>query len=267
VENNIKRGCLLMKCFLDEYMNKDNFDFILTIDCEGYNFDKNLENNVLNLEKLLKLNSDNNIYTLLFITPYFAEMMGKLNLIEKIKSNYKVIFGLHIHPNNLPEHIEKSCPFIKYDEDLLSYYSYDEQKLIIKHCYEYITNLGIEPITAFRGGYFSIDDNTEKILSEITPIRYESHNIYRPEYKVTKNILTPLPVYAQNENEELRLEYFNIEKLSEMVKRGISENKKLFGITHSYLLDPNDFHYKRDNIQPSIYERMRVLIDIMNNNK
>lgn len=256
-----------MKYFLDQYMKKNNFDFILTIDCEGYNFDKNLKNNVLNLERLLKLNSDNNIYTLLFITPYFAEMMDKLNLIEKIKNNYKVIFGLHIHPNNLPEHIENKCPFIKNDEDLISFYSYDEQKLIIKYCYEYITKLGIEPLSAFRGGYFSIDDNTEKILSEITPIRYESHNIYRPEYKATKNILTPLPVYAQDVNEELRLEYFNIEKLSEMLKKGISENKKLFGITHSYLLDPNDFHYKRDNIQLNIHERMEILIGIINKNK
>ncbi|MBZ9687201.1 hypothetical protein G9F72_012785 [Clostridium estertheticum] len=256
-----------MKYFLDNYIKKTNFDFILTIDCEGYNFDKNLKNNVLNLEKLLKLNSDNNIYTLLFITPFFAKMMNELDLIEKIKKNYKVIFGLHIHPNNLPDSIEKLFPFIKKDEDLIAKYSYDEQKLIIKQCYEYILKLGIEPIEAFRGGYFSIDDNTEKILFEISPIKYESHNIYRPEYKVTENVLTSLPVYAENENEELRLEYFSIEKLSEMLTKGILENKKLFGITHSYLLDSNDFHYKRDNIKLDIHERMNILIDIINNNR
>lgn len=253
-----------MEYFLDKYLKKPNFDFILTIDCEGYNFDKNLKNNVLNLERLLKLNSENNIYTLLFITPYFAKMMYELNLIEKIKEDYKVIFGLHIHPNNLPEPIEKLLPFIKSDEDLISYYSYDEQKLIIKHCYEYISNLGIEHIEAFRGGYFSIDDNTEKILSELTTIKYESHNVYRPQYKATKNILTSLPVYAQNEDQELRLEYFNIEILSEMLVKGIDENKKIFGITHSYLLDPNDFHYKRDNIDLDIYERMKILINVIN---
>lgn len=253
-----------MEYFLDTYIKEPNFDFILTMDCEGYNFDKNLKNNVLNLERLLKLNSKNNIYTLLFITPYFAEMMNELNLIEKIKKDYKVIFGLHIHPNNLPKHIEKFCPFIKEDEDLISYYSYDEQKLIIKHCYEYISKLGIEPIEAFRGGYFSIDNNTEKVLSELTTIKYESHNIYRPQYKVTENILTSLPVYAQNENEELRLEYSNIEKLSEMLTKGIAEKKKLFAITHSYLLDPNDFHYKRDNLELSIHETMNILINIIN---
>ncbi|MCB2339405.1 polysaccharide deacetylase family protein [Clostridium estertheticum] len=256
-----------MKYFLDKYLKKTNFDFILTIDCEGYNFDKNLKNNVLNLESLLKLNSENNIYTLLFITPYFAQMLKEVNLIEKIKNNYKVIFGLHIHPNNLPEEIEKHCTFIKSDEDLLSYYSYDQQKLIIKYCYEYILKLGIEPIQAFRGGYFSIDDNTTKILNELTDIKYESHNVYRPEYKVIKNELTPLSVYAQNETEELRLEYFNTKKLSEMLQKGIDENKKLFGITHSYLLDPNDFHYKRDNIKPNIHERMKILIDIINKNR
>ncbi|MBU3144240.1 hypothetical protein [Clostridium sp. CF012] len=256
-----------MEYFLDNYIKKPSFDFMLTIDCEGYNFDKNLKSNVLNLEKLLKLNSENNIYTLLFITPYFAEMMKELNLIEKIKRNYKVIFGLHIHPNNLPESIEKLCPFIEKNEDLIANYSYDEQKIIIKHSYEYISKLGIDPIQAFRGGYFSIDDNTEKILAGLTPIKYESHNIYRPQYKVTKNVLTSLPVYAKNENEELRLEYFNIEKLSEMLTKGILENKKLFGITHSYLLDSNDFHYKRDNIKLDIHERMSILIDIINKYK
>ena len=256
-----------MKYFLNNHDKKSNFEFVLTIDCEGYNFDKNLKNNVLNLERLLKLNSENNIYTLLFITPYFAEMLNELNLVEKLKKNYKVIFGLHIHPNNLPEGIEKYCPFIKSDEDLISYYSYDEQKLIIKHCYEYIIKLGIEPIEAFRGGYFSIDDNTQKILSELTPIKFESHNIYRPEYKVTKNILTSLPVFAENENKELRLEYFNIEKLSEMLTNALGGNRQLFGITHSYLLDPNDSHYKRDNVAPDIYERMNILIDIINKYK
>lgn len=256
-----------MKYFLDEYIKTLNFDFILTIDCEGYNFDKNLKNNVLNLEKLLKLNSENNIYTLLFITPFFAEMIKKLNLIEKIKNNYKVIFGLHIHPNNLPQHIENVCPFIKTDEDLISYYSYEEQKVIITECYQYLLKLGIEPIEAFRGGYFSINDNTAKILQELTPIKFESHNTYRSEYKLKEKLLTSLPVYAQNENEELRLEYYDIKKFSEILTKGIRENIKLFGITHSYLLDPLDIHYKRDNIEQNIYERMKILIKIINNNR
>lgn len=256
-----------MKYILDKYIQKPSFDLILTIDCEGYNFDKNLRNNVLNLEKLLKLNTDNNIYTLLFITPFFAEMMNNLNLIERIKDNYKVIFGLHIHPNNLPEHIKKLCPFIKKDEDLISYYSYEHQKKIIKHCYEYIYSLGIKPIEAFRGGYFSIDDNTAKILKELTPIKYESHNIYRPEYKLKQNILTSLPVYSPDKNDELRLEYYSIDKLSDLLTLGLIENKKLFAITHSYLLDPLDVHYKRDNINQSIYERMEIFIDIIKNYK
>jgi len=256
-----------MQYFLDKHIKMPYFDFILTIDCEGYNFDNNLKNNVLNLEKLLKLNSENNIYTLLFITPFFAEMMKKLNLIEKIKNNYKVIFGLHIHPNNLPEHIDNLCPFIKKDEDLMSYYSYDEQKIIITQCYQYISKLGVEPIEAYRGGYFSIDDNTAKILHDLTSIKYESHNIYRPEYKLTKKILTSLPVYAQNENNELRLEYYNIDKISKLLTQGIMENKKLFAITHSYLLDENDLHYKRDKIEQNIHERMKILINIINRHR
>jgi len=80
-------------------------------------------------------------------------------------------------------------------------------------------------------------------------------------------ILTPLPVYAKNQNDELRLEYYSIEKLSDILKQGIKENKILFGITHSYLLDPDDFHYKRDNIDLNIYERMKILIGIINKHR
>ena len=76
-----------------------------------------------------------------------------------------------------------------------------------------------------------------------------------------------MPVYAQNENEELRLEYYNTEKISEILTQGIMENKKIFGITHSYLLDPDDFHYKRDNIEQNIYERMKRLINIINEHR
>ena len=81
---------------------------MVSMDCEGTNYDKNLENNVLNLERFLKLATNNNITCILFITPYFADMLSKLKLIDKIKENYKVIFGLHIHPDNLPEDIAKS---------------------------------------------------------------------------------------------------------------------------------------------------------------
>ncbi|WP_125152941.1 hypothetical protein [Clostridium rectalis] len=251
---------------LNKLFKDSGFQFALSIDCEGTNFDKNLENNVGNLEKILELTSVNNIYTILFITPYFAEMLCKLNLTEKIK-NYKVIFGLHIHPDNLPKKILNFCPFIRKNEEYLTAYSYPEQKMIIKHCMDYLTNKGITPIEIFRGGYFSMDDNTSKALSEATNITYESHNIYRQQYKITKNILTPIPVYAFNDKEELRLEYFSLDKLVLMLQNAIKKNNKTLAITHSYLLDPTDHHYKRDGIKKDIHIRLNELIQIINLNK
>jgi len=247
---------------IEKLVNKEGFAFALSIDCEGTNFDKNLENNAKNLERLLRLNSKNNIYTILFITPYFADMLCKLNLVEKIKQ-YKVIFGLHIHPDNLPEEIKIHCPFINHEEKLLAAYSYEEQKIIIKHSMDYLYGKGINPIEIFRGGYFSMDDNTSKALKELTDINYESHNIYRKQYKVTKNLLTPVPVYAFDSNEELRLEYFSTEKLVQMLAEAIKDNKKALGITHSYLLDPEDLHYKRDNIAKDIHYRLKELIKVI----
>ncbi|WP_027623135.1 hypothetical protein [Clostridium lundense] len=247
---------------IEKLVNAKGFQFALSMDCEGTNFDKNLENNTKNLERLLRLNSKNNIYTILFITPYFADMLSKLNLVEKIK-DFKVIFGLHVHPDNLPDEIKCHLDFIKDDEELLTAYSYEEQKEIIKYSMDYLHHKGITPIEIFRGGYFSMDDDTSKALIELTDIKYESHNIYREQYKVTKNILTPVPVYAFNNNEELRLEYFTTEKLVQMLAQAIKDNKKALGITHSYLLDPEDFHYKRDNITKDIHFRLKELIKVI----
>lgn len=109
-----------------------------------------------------------------------------------------------------------------------------------------------------------MDDNTTKCLIELTNIRYESHNIYREQYKVTENLLSPLPVYAFDDKEELRLEYFSTEKLVELLINAIKEDKKALGITHSYLLDPEDFHYKRDNIKEDIHFRLNKLIKVIN---
>lgn len=241
-------------------IEKPGFDYFQTFDCEGPNFDKNLKNNVLNLERFLKLDTEHNIYSILFITPYFAEMMKCLNLVEKIKSEYMVVFGLHIHPNNLPPEINKKCPFIKSDIDLISEYNLEEQKTIISNSYGYLKRLGIWPIEGFRGGYFSIDDNTEKALQEVTDIYFESHNINRREYRVKNPMVKQLPVYAKDDKEEFRLEYFNTEKIIKMLDKAKKENVKVTGITHSYLFDDNDFHYIRDKIESPAYIRLKELL-------
>lgn len=244
----------------DSIIRRNGFDFILTIDCEGTNFDKNLEKNVLNLEKHLKLTTKYNVYTVLFITPYFADMLFKLNLVEKIKKDYKVIFGLHIHPDNLPYEILIKCPFIREDEKLLSSYTYNEQNLIITNCIKYLKKRGIAPV-GFRGGYFSINDDTERILYYKGYAKWESHNLFRDEYMVSEPILYPLPVYTNKNKEEFRLEDYSSEKLIEMVRAAALEDKIITAITHSYLFYDKDFHYKRDNIDESIYERLKKILE------
>ncbi len=250
----------IYSCDINHLFKNDGFEFAVSMDCEGTNYDKNLENNILNLERFLKLATDNNITTILFITPFFADMLSKLNLVDKIKKNYKVIFGLHIHPDNLPEEIASKCSFIRPDEEYLAAYNYHEQKQIINLCMKYLDSKSIEPIQIYRGGCFSMNENTSKILTEITNIKYESHNPYREQYTPLNGLLNPLPVYALSRNEELRLEFFTTEKLQHMISEAYDNQEKTIAITHSYMLDPNDFHYERDAIVDDIHTRLEKII-------
>ncbi|SEF40596.1 hypothetical protein SAMN05660865_00164 [Caloramator fervidus] len=245
-----------------EKIKEEGFQFYLSIDCEGPNFDKNLIKNINNMEKFLKLCTLNNIYTILFITPKFAKTLYELNLVDTIKK-YKVIFGLHIHPEDLPDKIIEKCPFINPKIELISDYPFEEQKQIILNCIDYLTEHGISPIEAYRGGYFSMNDDTQRVLKNYTNIKWESHNIYRKQYNVTKHLIESIPVYAKSNTYELRLEYFDIETLKDMLINAIKNKDKVVAITHSYLFDENDFHYKRDNIKEPIYFRLQKLIDVI----
>jgi len=40
----------------------------------------------------------------------------------------------------------------------------EEQKQIILNCIDYLAEHGISPIEAYRGGYFSMNDDTQKVL-------------------------------------------------------------------------------------------------------
>lgn len=246
--------------YLENILEDKECKLILTMDCEGTNFDKNLESNVLNLKKFLELTTKNNVYMILFITPYFADMLYRLNLVYEIKKNYKVIFGLHIHPNNFPEEIQNVCSFAREDVDEISFYSFEQQKLMIKEAMEYLRRRDVFPLQIFRGGYFSMNNDTAKALIEVSDIRWESHNIYRQEYNVNKQVIKSLPVHAFNKDLEFRLEYFNMEELLKMTREALNNNTRIIGITHSYLLDSNDLHYERDGIEGSIYSRLEGII-------
>lgn len=246
--------------YIENILEDANCKFIITMDCEGNNFDKNLKGNVLNLKRLLKLTAKYNIYTILFITPYFADILYRMNLVDEIKKEYKVIFGLHIHPNNFPPEILNICSFVREDIDEIAYYSLEEQKIMIKESIEYMKKRGISPLKIFRGGYFSMNDDTARALIEVSDIRWESHNIYRHQYNVTTPLIKSLPVYAFDKDMEFRLEYFSKDKLLDMTREALESNTRIVAITHSYLLDDNDVHYKRDAIEGSIYSRLEEIL-------
>lgn len=229
---------------LNEILGRKGFKFVLTMDCEGYNFDKQLKDNVLNLERFLDQNTKAGIATVLFTTPHFGNMLYQLKLVERIRRDYNVIFGLHIHPNDFPPEIQEYCSFATKEEDLIGAYGYEQQLLMVRHSVQYLNERGITELQAYRGGYFSMTDVTSKALKVLTDIGFESHNIYRSQYQVTENLLKPFPVYAFDDQEEFRLEYFDTGKLINMLQGAVEKKSDLIAITHSYLLKDDDIHLK-----------------------
>ena len=139
--------------------------------------------------------------------------------------------------------------------------------LIIRESIEYLKEREIFPLQIFRGGYFSINDDTARALTQMSKISWESHNIHRHQYNITKPVLKALPVYAKDKDRELRLEYFNKDELLHMVSEGLQENMRMVGITHSYLLDDGDLHYERDGIEGSIYSRLEGILKEISKHK
>jgi hypothetical protein len=245
---------------IDRLFKDTGFELALSMDCEGTNYDRNLDGNVSNLERFLALATDNGITTILFVTPRFSDKLREHGLAQRLPKDYRVIYGLHIHPDNLPDSIASRCPFLRPEEEFLASYSRQEQELIITLSYSYLSRNGINPIQIFRGGCFSMNTDTAELLLQHTPIRHESHNPFREQYDVRPGLLEPLPVYALSRDEELRLEFFSTSKLQDMLSKAITAKAKTLAITHSYMLDPADFHYARDGIVDDIHQRLAALI-------
>lgn len=245
---------------IETLFQSDGFELVLSMDCEGTNYDRNLDGNVANLQRFLDLATGNGLSTILFVTPHFSDKLREHGLAERLSKDYQVIYGLHIHPDNLPDSIASQCPFLRPGEEFLASYGRAEQERIITLSYAYLSRNGISPIQIFRGGCFSMNTDTAELLLQHTPIRYESHNPFREQYEARPGLLEPLPVYAVSRNEELRLEFFTTGKLQEMLAGAIARKAKTLAITHSYMLDPADFHYARDGIVDDIHQRLASLI-------
>jgi hypothetical protein len=248
---------------VSDLFEDDGFEFAVSMDCEGTNYDKNLDANVLNLERFVSKASEHGIRVVLFVTPIFADALRRHGLAERLPRDYRVIYGLHIHPDNLPGSIAKDCPFLRPGEEYLASYTREEQRSIIAPAADYLEECGVFPLQAFRGGCFSMNDDTAAVVLEETSIRAESHNPFREQYSVTSGGLRSLPVYALSRDEEFRLEFFTTEKLRSMLSDAIAKDSKVMAITHSYMLDPDDFHYGRDGIVDDIHTRLARLIDTM----
>ena len=246
---------------VEDLFRSEGFELVLSMDCEGTNYDRNLDGNIDWLERFLSRATGAGLTTILFITPYFADALRRKGLAERLAREYRTIFGMHIHPDNLPEEIAGSCPFLRAGEEYLASYSRAQQESIILRVQDYLHERGVRPLQAFRGGCFSMNEDTADILLTRTEIRHESHNPFREQYTVRSGRLRSLPVFALDRDEELRLEFFTTERLCAMLEGAIRTRSKALAITHSYMLDPGDFHYSRDGIVDSIHERLGRLVE------
>ncbi len=248
---------------IDDVFKQSGFEFALSMDCEGTNYDKNIDGNVVQLERFLAKASENGIATILFVTPTFAEALRRHGLAQRLPREYRVVYGLHIHPDSLPDDIAAACPFLRQGEEILASYTREEQRSIIVPAVHYLKERGVWPLQTYRGGCFSMSDDTAAVLLEETSIRAESHNPHREQYTARSADFRSLPVYALDRDEEFRLEFFSTQKLCSMLSEARSQEKKVMAITHSYMLDPNDYHYKRDGIVDDIHTRLKALIETM----
>lgn len=249
-------------CRIQDLFSGEGFELAVSIDCEGTNFDRDMDANMDYLEAFLGRATDAGVATLLFVTPLYAAKLAERGLAERLPREYRVIYGLHIHPENLAPELAAKLPFLQPDEEFLAGYGYEEQARIIRLCYAYLRERGVIPLQIYRGGCFSMNDDTAKALIEHTDIRWESHNPYREHYSARSPAFKSVPVYALSRDEELRLEFFTLDRLKAMLEGGVAAKAKTLAITHSYMLNPKDFHYARDGIAESVHERLQALIEL-----
>jgi len=238
---------------------------ILTIDCEGTNYDQDVKGSIECMSKFLDICLTHNVKTILFLTGIFADEFFKQDMYDKYKS--KVEFGLHIHPDNLPDSIVKTLNFST-SRELLADYSKSQKYEIIKKSYAYLKDLGVENIKYFRGGLFSCDTDMLSCIEEYCPdIQLESHNLFRDEYKVNNdpkekkyigNII-PLPVSSYVDGKYVCLENMTYDEL--VTNCCYFEFDKTIMLTHSYMFKQDAFRYKRDNIAEHINIKFKRLLD------
>lgn len=141
---------------------------VMTMDCESAKVDmsdhgylmsssgpSNYEQSEKSIRGFLKGTKDAGYPTTLFLHPEVARENRKLVLEAKEKGT---CLGLHIHPYKLANS--------EYTHDLGAY-SADEQRVILqKSISVWEDALGEKPVY-FRGGYFSANDNTFRVLEEL----------------------------------------------------------------------------------------------------
>jgi len=236
---------------------------IITIDCEGTNYDSDIKGSIECMPKFLDICLKHELKVILFVTGMFADEFFKQGMYEKYKN--KVEFGLHIHPENLPEKIVKTLDFDT-SKEFLADYTKSQKCEMIKKSYDYLKSLGIENIGYFRGGQFSCDnDILNYVESYCTDISQESHNLYREEYKVNKDYLgriLPLFVSSYEDCKYMCLENIPYDEL--VTSCNYFGFEKTVMLTHSYMFKPDAFRYKRDNISEHITVKFKRLLEHYN---
>ncbi len=224
--------------------------FLLTVDCEGEKYtsaNKLTMNQALqNADWAVAFCTEHGFRAALLASPFFVKAASDMGLLGGWMANENVECGLHVHPDDLPDEITAGLGFWRPNELHIASYSYDEQCNLLEKCIQYMQRYEYNPI-AFRGGYFSMDDNTARALRQISQTRWQSHNERRKEYRVQTDLLPARPILADPNAKRysfdepatcasLCFEDYPLEVLMELVRLHEKGYKGIVGITHSVYL-------------------------------
>lgn len=206
-------------------------EIILTIDCEGPKYDKDIPGNTFRMLYTIKEMRKLGVPVVLFLTPGFV-MENSPELVQAILSLDNVVCGLHIHVEDLPRAVTEALSFDVSGGGMLADLSPDQQAELVDASISCLRKFGIAP-KGFRGGFFSLGDATVEAMKAHDGIVFESHNIFREQYQVGNSHLVSLPILAEDDWKELRIERFDLEGLVALYIRNAPKYRAPVTITHS----------------------------------
>ncbi len=115
----------------------------------------------------LKVLNANGLRAVYFVEPLFATRFGiaPLEEIVGLITEAGQTVEMHLHTEWADESLTPIFPHIKHKRQNISYFSYDEQRLLLEKASDLLTDAGASTLHAYRAGSFGANNNTLRALA------------------------------------------------------------------------------------------------------